>query len=206
MHAKKRRANILLHDLNHLNEDGSITNLDLDLILEKPGHPRIAFSPSLSTVLVGNKVFSIIQGSFHLKPVSLPLSVPTIDERQNYSDRFSERCLFSACNKYIAIAQDLAGEHNAQDLLEVFSVNFGDASCCMLESIRIETYLKDCIGLKIDFHPYLPKLALALWEVTEHFNCIGRPCEKVKWIIWDLQTNDVTCIGEMLDFNGQWGL
>lgn len=169
---------------------------------------RIMFSSDLNTILIDDKVFLNLRQNLQPQIFSLPQTIGSVHEGQSDTDGFIQpkkttQFSVSSCKKYIAINQTCRVDSTVMAQVEVFKVDSRDNSCLRHESVT--NYTRQCTGLQIDFHPCSPKLALILWEETEQINKLGDACERVRCIIWDLETNDVLNIGEISDFSACYG-
>ena len=159
------------------------------------------FSPDVNSILLDNKIFLNLRKDSHSQPLSLPLSPGTANNFQTDESIFEKKTTeisTSSCAGYVAINQRTSIGSDLDVRLEVFDVKPEGVSSLCNENIKC--LLRKCKGLQIDFHPFSPKLVLMLWDETDKSNEFGNPCERVRCVIWELNTDRVSTIGEILDF------
>lgn len=184
-----------------------LVNLDLSVSIDEFKDFEVVFSPDLGSILIDDKAFLNLRQGLQSQPLSLPQNIRSVNQGQPDTDELIQwqrtmQFSISSCKKYIAINHRIQTDSGVTARLEVYNVDSSVVSCICHESV--EKYLRRCTGLQIDFHPCSPKLALILWEETEEKNKLGHPCERVRCIIWDLETDDVSSIGEMYDFSASY--
>ena len=162
---------------------------------------EFTFSPDLNSILFDDKVFIDLRKYSHSQPLSLPLSRGTaandpIDD--SICEKEKTEFSTSSCAGYVAVIQRVSIRSEWDVRLEVFNLKPEGVSCQCNEGVK--RLLRQCNGLQIDFHPFSPKLTLMLWDETDKTNELGKPCERVRCVIWELDTDRVSIIGEILDF------
>lgn len=204
------RVNLSFQDLYDTERDGIFVELGLAVSIEKLRSLEIIFSHDLSAILVDDKIFLNLRQEPHSRSLSLPLTLGNIDEDQNDEAirwKKTTEISTSSCGRYIAVNRRIGLDSGTALHLDVFEVKSASFSC--LHHERVRNLLTQCIGLQIDFHPCLPKLAMIFWDEIDDLNQLGKPCERVRCLIWDLDMHQVLIIGETLDFStsfGEWCL
>ena len=200
---------MLYHDLCNPQPEGILVNLNLSVSIDEFKDFEVTFSPDLGSILIDEKAFLDLRQGFQSQPPVLPQNIRSVNQGQSDTDgvlQWKRTIQFSvsSCKRYIALNHRIGIDSGVTTRLEVYDVNSRVISCIRRESV--EKYLRGCVGLQIDFHPCSPKLALILWEETEQVNKLGDACERVRCVIWDLETDDVSSIGEFLDFSASYGI
>lgn len=199
------RVNLSFQDLYDTEADGIFTKLNLNVTMNTFKDFEVVFSPDVNTVLLNDKVFLNLRQDLHSQPLSLPLTLSTVNKEQIdevIQWKKTTEISTSSCSRYVAVNQRIQVESGMTVRLEVFDVNSTSVSC--LRHARLKNSLRQCTGLQIDFHPCSPKLALMLWDETDETNESGNPCERVRCVIWDLETDHLSTIGEILDFSASF--
>lgn len=195
------RLNLSFHDLYDTEGNGIFTILKLKITVEMFRSSDFIFSPDVNNILLDNKIFLNLRKDSHSQPLSLPLSRGTAINAQTDESIFEEKTTgisTSSCARYVAINQRISTGSDLDVRLEVFNVKLEGVSS--LRNENITRLLRQCNGLQIDFHPFSPKLMLMLWDETDKSNELGNPYERVRCVIWELDTDRVLTIGEILDF------
>lgn len=120
---------------------------------------KIAFSPSLELLLVGNLIYHIDFDECTM--ASTPLSIPIPSLINDQLDIPSVSCIFSSCNNYLAIAADPSHDLGSSVAFYIYHIARMTKVISNIEIPNLQ--LKDCAGLKIDFHPTKPYLAIGCW-------------------------------------------
>lgn len=120
---------------------------------------KIAFSPSLELLLVGNIIYHIDFDQGTMASTPLPIPIPSLINDQ--LDSPPVNCVFSSCNTYLAIAVDPSDYRGSLAAFYIFHIAGMTKVISNIEIPNLQ--LKDCAGLKIDFHPTKPDLAIGCW-------------------------------------------
>lgn len=200
------RVNLSFQDLYDTEREVIFCELDLAVAIEEFLTFEIVFSHDVDTVLINDKVFSNLRQELRSRPLSLPLPLNSANEDQaDKAINLKETTEFatSSCGRYIAVNQRIGLGSDTALRLDVFEVKSGSVS--WLRQERMRNLLARCVTLQVDFHPYLPKLAMTLWDETDKPNQLGNSCERVRCVIWDIDDDHLYTIGETLDFYASFG-
>lgn len=198
--------NLSFHNLYKVEEKGIFIELDLNVTSKHFQSFEVVFSHDVNAVLLDDKVFLNLRQEPRLQPLSHSLALTTLNEPPTDETicwkKTPEICT-SSCGRYVAVSQRIELQTGMTLRLDLFDVQSASVSCQHHELVK--NLLRQCIGLQIDFHPCLPKLAMMSWDETDKPNKLSKPCERVRCIIWDLDTDRVSTIGEILDFSTSFG-
>lgn len=199
------RVNLSFQDLYGIEQEGIFVELGLAVAMEKFRSFEIVFSHDVGTVLVDEKVYMNLRQELHSRPLSLPLILNSVNEDQIHEAlhwKKTTELSTSSCGRYLAVNQRIGQDSGTALRLNVFEVNSTSVSCLRHESVR--NFLTHCKGLQVDFHPCLPKLAMIFWDCIDELNRLGNLCERIRCLIWDIDKDHVSTIGETLDFSASF--
>lgn len=199
------RLNLSFQDLYDTEREGIFIELGLAVTMENFRSFEIVFSNDVNNVLMDDKVFLNLRQEV-LSRLSPPLTLSSVNEDQNDGAirwRKTTELSASSCGRYVAVNQRIGLDSGTALRLDVFEVKSASVSCLGHE--RARNLLTRCIGLQIDFHPRLPKLAMILWGGADELNQSGEPSQRIRCIIWDFDKDHVSMIGETLDFSNSFG-
>ena len=199
------RVHLSFQDLYDTEPEDIFIELGLAVSMEKFRSLETIFSHDLSSVLIDNRIFLNLRQDLHSRSLSPPLTLSDVNDDQNNEAIRWQKTIetsTSSCGRYIVVNRRIELDSGTTLRLDVFEVKSGSVSC--LHHERMKTLFTRCVGLQIDFHPCLPKLAMIIWDETDELNQLGKPCERVRCLIWDFDMDHMLTIGEILDFSSSF--
>lgn len=158
------RTTIHVFDLSRPGESLLSSSLDLPSIAKF--RAVTLFSPDLGLLLVNNLLYHLNYNDKMGKVVS-----NIIPGLPGEYERNAELpiCIFSSCEKYVAIAFSSLDDDHKPVTLDVYGVSLpnGEIHKLDISLMRLEILTGTKIaGIRIDFHPDQPKLGVAYWAAN----------------------------------------